>query len=71
MEAFAETVNGLKPFTVFAKTSILDVYSGSEYASDIFHEDSYPDNKNEFLFRFDSCSIPIANLQLLLMKNTL
>ena len=69
VELFAYTVNSLKPLTIFAKSSILDICSGSKYASDIFHVDSYPNNKNGFLFNFDSCSIPIANLQLFLMKN--
>ena len=62
MELFAKTVNNLKPLTIFAKSSVLDVCSGSKYASDIFHVDLYPNKKNEFLFNFDSCSIPIANL---------
>ena len=31
MELFAKTVNGLKPLTLFAKRSILDVCNGSEY----------------------------------------
>ena len=71
MELFAETVTALKPLTILAKISILDVSIGSNYASDIFHIDSYPNNKNGFLFDFDSHSIPIANLQLLPIKNTL
>ena len=71
MELFAKTVNGLKPLTNFAKSSNLDDCSGSKYASAIFHVDSYPNNRNGFLFNFDSCSIPIASLQLLLMKSAL
>ena len=31
---FAKVVNGWKSFTIFPKTSILDVWQGSEYASD-------------------------------------
>ena len=34
MECFVEIVNGLKPLTIFAKRSILNVWQGSEYASD-------------------------------------
>ena len=30
---FAKIVNGFKPLTVFAKSSILDVCNGSKYAS--------------------------------------
>ena len=33
MEHFAKIVNGWKPFTTFAKHSILDVSQGSEYAT--------------------------------------
>ena len=34
MKLFAKTVNGYKPLTIFAESSILDVWQGSEYASD-------------------------------------
>ena len=33
MEIFAKIVNGFQPLTIFAKSSILDVLQGSEYAS--------------------------------------
>ena len=46
MEIFAKIVDGLQPLTfsakgfqplnIFAKRSILDVWQGSEYASDMF-----------------------------------
>ena len=35
MEFFAEIVKNEKPFTIFAKSSILDVWQGSEYASEL------------------------------------
>ena len=47
MKLFAKTVNDLKPLTIFGKSSILDVCSGSKYASDIFHVNSHPNNKNK------------------------
>ena len=68
MELCAKTINGLKPLNTFAKSSILDVRSCSKYSSDIFHIVLFPNNKNGFLFKFGSCSILIANLQILLMK---
>ena len=33
--AFCKNVKNEKPFTIFAKTSILDVWQGSEYASEL------------------------------------
>ena len=33
MENFVKTVNGYKPFTLFVKHSILDIWQGSEYKS--------------------------------------
>ena len=33
MELFMEIVNGWKLLTIFAKSSILDIWLGSEYAS--------------------------------------
>ena len=35
MELFAKIVKNEKPFTIFVKTSILDVWQGSEYASKV------------------------------------
>ena len=35
MELFAKTVKNEKPFTIFAKTSTLDVWQGPEYASQL------------------------------------
>ena len=35
MELFAKIVKNEKPFTISAKTSILDVWQGSEYASEL------------------------------------
>ena len=35
-ELFTQIVNGLKPVTIFVKSSISDVWLGSEYASDIY-----------------------------------
>ena len=35
MELFAKIVKNQKPFTIFAKTTILDVWQGSEYASEL------------------------------------
>ena len=57
VELFANTINSLKPLTSFAKSSILDAYSGSKYAYGIFHVDSYPNNKTRLLFNF---GIPIG-----------
>ena len=37
MELIAKIVNGWKPLTVFAKRFILDVWLGSEYASEVNH----------------------------------
>ena len=35
MELFPKIVKNKKPFTIYVKTSILDVWQGSEYASDL------------------------------------
>ena len=35
MELFAKIVKNYKTFTICAKTSILDVWQGSEYASEL------------------------------------
>ena len=35
MELFAQIVKNEKLFTIFARTSILDVWQGSEYASEL------------------------------------
>ena len=35
MELFAKIVKNENPFTIFVKTSILDVWQGSEYASEL------------------------------------
>ena len=35
MELFAEIVNGFKSLTLFAKNSIVDVWLGSKYASEM------------------------------------
>ena len=35
LERFEKIVNGLKPLTIFAKRSILDVWQGSGYASGV------------------------------------
>ena len=35
MECFAKIVNTFQALTIFAKGSILDIWQGSEYASDI------------------------------------
>ena len=35
IELFAEIVKNLKPFTTLAKTTILDVWQGFEYASEL------------------------------------
>ena len=35
MELFAKTVDSIPPLTIFAKSSILDVWMSSEYASDL------------------------------------
>ena len=35
IELFAKIVRNEKPFTIFVKTSILDVWQGSEYASEL------------------------------------
>ena len=35
MELFAKIIKNEKPFTIFAKTSILDVWQGPEYASEL------------------------------------
>ena len=34
MNIFAKIVNGYKPFTIFVKGAILDVWQGSEYVTD-------------------------------------
>ena len=38
MELFAKMVRNEKPFTIFVKTSYLDVWQGSEYASELASE---------------------------------
>ena len=35
MEFFVKIVKNEKPFTIFAKTSIFDVWQGSEYVSEM------------------------------------
>ena len=35
LEHFTKIVKNEKPFTIFVKTSILDVWQGSEYASEL------------------------------------
>ena len=35
MEFFAKIVKNYKPFNIFAKTSILDIWQASEYASEL------------------------------------
>ena len=35
MELFAKLVKNEKPLTIFVKTSMLDVWQGSEYASEL------------------------------------
>ena len=35
MKLFAKTVKKKKPFAVFVKTSIFDVWQGSEYVSEL------------------------------------
>ena len=35
MELFAKVVKNARVFTIFAKTSILDIWQGSEYASEL------------------------------------
>ena len=35
MELFAKIVRNEKPFTIFGRTSILDIEQGSEYASEL------------------------------------
>ena len=35
MELFVKIVKKERPFTIFVKTSILDVWQGSEYASEL------------------------------------
>ena len=37
-ELFAKIVKNEKPFTIFVKTSVLDVTQGSEYASELASE---------------------------------
>ena len=38
MELFEKLVNGFQLLTIFIKSSILDVWQGSEYASELEHE---------------------------------
>ena len=33
MKLFVQIVNGLQPLTIFAKSSILDIWVGTEYAT--------------------------------------
>ena len=49
VKLFVNTINSLKPLTIFAKSFLTDACSGSS-ASDIFYADSYPSNKNVFFF---------------------
>ena len=35
MELFAKIVKSEKPFTIFVKTCILDIWQGSEYVSEL------------------------------------
>ena len=37
MECFAKIVNGFQSLIIFAKCSNLDVWQGSEYASEVFY----------------------------------
>ena len=36
MKRFAKIINSFKPLTIFTKHSILDIWQGSEYASDSY-----------------------------------
>ena len=38
MELFAKIVKNEKPFTIFIKTFIFDIWQGSEYASELASE---------------------------------
>ena len=51
MEPFAETVKNKKPFTIFAKTCTLDVWQGSEYASELTSEVKDISFLNEFKYQ--------------------
>ena len=48
MEFFAKIVNGFQLLTIFAKSSLLDVRLGSEYASDSYYFELI--NKSEIYF---------------------
>ena len=41
MGLFTKILNGQKPCTIFAKTSILDVWQDSEYAFDLFDKKTF------------------------------
>ena len=62
MELFAEIVNGLKALTISAKSSILDVGLGSEYAS--VSEVAFsvvPQNKSSNNCSYNCKSVTILN----------
>ena len=48
MELCVKIVKNEKPFTIFVKTSILDVWQGSEYASELASKVTYVSYLNQF-----------------------
>ena len=66
MERFAKIVNGLKPSTIFAKRSILDVWQGSEYDFEINHlMEPQTRRRNEL---YEICNVNHGNFNNLFRK---
>ena len=51
MEPFAKIVKNEKPFTIFAKTSILSVWQGSEYTSELASKEIDVSFLNQFKYQ--------------------
>ena len=51
MEAFAKIVENENPFTIFVKTSILNVWQGSEYAWEWASKVTYVSFLNQFEYQ--------------------
>ena len=58
MKLFAKIVTKEKPFTIFVKASILDVWQGSEYASELASKVTDVSFLNQFEFQFKGNSWP-------------
>ena len=54
MELFAKIIDCIKPLTIFAKNSTLDVWLGSECASEIHYKLNQSEREGEMLHSLDS-----------------